>query len=194
MVFPPSPWNCPTKSGDRYLRFYGADRWLRYRDLDYVGPKSGWGPSPPDQYSLNRARAEIRGETEQPYLLFTITQNSHYPWAPLPVLAADWTQLNVAGDDPAPIDAEGIPHETRRQNYLDAVEYDLRVLVDFILNEEDPNALFVLIGDHQPPRVSRKEDGWETPIHIISRDGALVERLAEYGFVPGLNLPAKLRS
>jgi len=173
---------------NRYLRFYGADRWLRYRDLDYVGPKYGWGPSPPDQYSLNKARAEIRSETDQPYLLFTITQNTHYPWAPLPALAEDWADLNVAGEYPAPIDLENIPHETRRKNYLNAVEYNLRVLVDFILSEEDPNAIFVLVGDHQPPRVSRKEDGWDTPLHIISRDTGLVESLTAYGFVPGLTL------
>ncbi len=173
---------------DRYLNFYGADRWLRYRDLNYTGPKYGWGPSPSDQYALNRARAEVRQETDRPYLFFTITQNSHYPWAPLPEIAEDWRTLNAPADDPLPIDAEGILHETRRKNYLDAVEYDLRVLVDFILNEEDPNALFVLVGDHQPPRVSRKEDGWDAPIHIISRDAALVESLSAYGFETGLNV------
>ncbi len=180
---------------DRYLRFYGADRWLRYRDLEYIGPKYGWGPSPPDQFALNRARAEMQAEiqagSEQPYFLFTITQNLHYPWAPLPALADDWQTLNTPGDDPAPIDAEGIFHETRRQNYFDAVAYDLRVLVDFIQNEEDPNALFVLVGDHQPPRVSRKEDGWETPVHIISRDTVLVDSLAAYGFESGLDVTSR---
>lgn len=173
---------------DRYLNFYGADRWLRYRDLDYTGPKYGWGPSPSDQYALNRAKIEVHQETDQPYLFFTITQNSHYPWAPLPEIADDWRTLNIPADDPLPIDAEGILHETRRQNYFDAVEYDLRVLVDFILNEEDPNALFVLVGDHQPPRVSRKEDGWETPVHIVSRNAGLVESLSAYGFEAGLDV------
>lgn len=173
---------------DRYLRFYGADRWLRYRDLAYDGPRYGWGPSPPDQFALNRARQLVRQETDQPYLFFTITQNSHYPWAPMPTFAQAWGDLNVAAADPAPIDAEGITHDLRRKNYFDAVEYDLRVLVDFVLSEADPNALFVLVGDHQPPRVSRKDDGWETPIHIISRDKALVESLAEYGFEPGLTV------
>ncbi|HRJ43377.1 MAG TPA: hypothetical protein PL105_15940, partial [Caldilineaceae bacterium] len=84
--------------------------------------------------------------------------------------------------------AEGIPHEVRRQNYLNAVEYELRVLVDFILSEEAPNALFVLVGDHQPPRVSRKEDGWDTPIHIISRNQTLVNGLTQYGFEAGLDV------
>ena len=178
----------PDAQWSRYLNFYGADRWLRYRDLDYSGPKYGWGPSPPDQFSLHRARAAMRGETDQPYLLFTITQNSHYPWAPLPPRLADWQALNVAGENPPPIDAEGIPHEVRRQNYLNAVEYELRVLVDFILSEEAPNALFVLVGDHQPPRVSRKEDGWDTPIHIISRNQTLVNGLTQYGFEAGLDV------
>lgn len=179
---------------DRYLNFYGADRWLRYRDLDYTGPKYGWGPSPSDQYALNRARAEVRQETDRPYLFFTITQNSHYPWAPLPEIAEDWETLNTPADDPLPIDAEGILHETRRQNYFNAVEYDLRVLVDFILSEEDPHALFVLVGDHQPPRVSRKEDGWDTPIHIISRDTPLVDSLTAYGFESGLDVASRTPS
>lgn len=173
---------------DRYLNFYGADRWLRYRDLAYDGPEYGWGPSPPDQYSLNKARWTINAETDQPYLFFTITQNSHYPWAPRPGIATAWADLSQGGEDPPPIDAEGIEHSLRRQNYFDAVEYDLRVLVDFVLNEADPNALFVLVGDHQPPRVSRKEDGWETPIHVISRNPALIGGMALYGFEGGLNV------
>ncbi|NJN83723.1 MAG: hypothetical protein HC802_16580 [Caldilineaceae bacterium] len=29
----------------RYRNFYGVDRWLRSRDLGYVGPGYGWGPA-----------------------------------------------------------------------------------------------------------------------------------------------------
>ncbi len=44
----------------------------------------------------------------------------------------------------------------------------------------------MLIGDHQPQQVSRRDDGFETPVHIISRDAGFVESLQDYGFVDGL--------
>lgn len=37
---------------NRYKAFYGVDEWLRYSDLAYDGKRYGWGPAPPDQYTL----------------------------------------------------------------------------------------------------------------------------------------------
>jgi hypothetical protein len=61
----------------------------------------------------------------------------------------------------------------------------LRLLTDFILNGGDEDAIYVLVGDHQPPSVSRRDDGYETPVHIVSRDPELIANLAEFGFEPG---------
>lgn len=162
------------------------------------GARYGWGPAPPDQYALNWARERMAREHREPYFFFTITQNSHYPWVPLPQVAEDWRALNQAvpepeAGQPKPTEqlerAEHTEHEIRRQNYLNAIRYELRTLTDFVLSTpDDEDALFVLVGDHQPPRVSRREDGWDTPVHVISRDGKLIESLAEYGFQPGLAL------
>ncbi len=46
----------------------------------------------------------------------------------------------------------------------------------------------VLIGDHQPPVVSRRSDGWATPVHVIAKDPALIDAFADYGFEPGLKV------
>jgi hypothetical protein len=73
-----------------------------------------------------------------------------------------------------------------RQDYLQAISYQLRTVEDFILRNGDDDALFFLIGDHQPPRVSRRADGFDTPIHIISKDQALLDAFGEFGFTPGL--------
>lgn len=169
-------------------RFFGVDRWFRYEDLHYHGPLFGWGPVPPDQYVLHYARDLIRQTSDQPFLLFFITQNSHYPFAPLPTLAADWRTLNAAGASPPSVDAENMDHALRRRNYADAIRYDLETLTQFVVTEGAENDLFVFIGDHQPPRVSRRDDGFATPIHIVSRDLQLIAAFQEYGFVPGLQV------
>lgn len=174
----------------QYQRFYGTDHWYRHGDLDYVGREYSWGPAPPDQYSFNYVRALIRERTDDPILLFYITQTSHYPWTDLPEVVDDWRALNVTPEnvETAAIDPDEMAHATRRSNYMRAIDYELRVLVNAILREEE-DAIFVLIGDHQPPRVSKRADGFETPVHIISRDAAFLDEFVANGFTPGLIAP-----
>jgi hypothetical protein len=170
---------------DRYKRFYGVSEWLRYRDLGYDGMRYGWGPAPPDQYVLNYTRDVHAAAIDQPLFMFYITQNSHYPWDPMPSLVPDWRTLDLPSPTGDPLPTEAIDHVMTRQRYADAIDYQLEMLTDFILNHAEEDAIFVLIGDHQPPRVSRRDDGYETPVHIVSRDPAWIANLAQYGFVPG---------
>ena len=172
----------------KYTRFLGVDELIRNQQMEYVGPRYGWGPAPPDQWVLHWAHDHLQAETEKPLLFFTITQNSHYPWAPHPELVADWRTLNQPGEEPAPVDPETLDLETRRSYYLNAVEYQLRMLTQFIQDVGDDNSIFVLIGDHQPPAVSRRDDGWSTPVHIVSKNAAFVDSLGDYGFTPGLTV------
>ena len=175
----------PASAWKKYADFFGVDRWLLYEDLNFSGPEYGWGPAPPDQYSLQFARQAIRQESDAPYLFFTITQNSHYPWTPLPALEEDWRALNVPGAQP-PASSELIEHRERRENYWNAIEYQLEMLTEFIISEPSQEAVFVLVGDHQPPRVSRGEDGWDTPLHIIAKNDQFVASFGGYGFEDGL--------
>ena len=178
---------------ERHRRFMGADQHIRYRALDYVGAQYGWGPAAPDQYVLNYANQMAQAATDKPIFFATITQNSHYPWLPLPEFVEDWRTLN---QPPAPQgegsseDPTEVAVEEKRANYLQAIDYQLRTLADFIINSGDEESLFILVGDHQPPQVSRRSDGWLTPMHVISRDAALVDAFAEYGFGPGLEIPS----
>ncbi len=173
---------------NRYKRFYGVDEWLRYRDLGYDGPRYGWGPAPPDQYALHAVRERLQAQAD-PYFLFFITQNSHYPWVPLPQLAEDWRSLNRPAPDPSVGDQDTIDHGVRRQNYMNAVDYELRMLTELILTEPEDDTVYILVGDHQPPRVSRNEDGFEVPIHVISRNPGFVDQFEQVGFAPGLIVP-----
>lgn len=169
----------------RYKDFYGIDEWLRFNDMQYDGPLYGWGPSPPDQYAINFVHQHMNQIGDAPHIFFYITQNSHYPWSPLPAVASDWQAFNDLPQEPSPT-AKRLPHDILRQHYLASIEYELTMLTDFITKEGDDNDIFVLIGDHQPARVARYDDGWDTPMHIISKNKDFVESFHDYGFRAGL--------
>lgn len=172
---------------EKYTNFYGVDEWIRYSDLEYVGQRYGWGPAPPDQYVLNFAQDYMEAAAG-PRLFFFITQNSHYPWMPIPEIVEDWRTLNVPEDDQVVPSDDEIEHAQRRMNYFNSIDYELTYLTRFILERGTENDIFVLVGDHQPPRVSRRADGFETPMHIISRNADFIADLGEYGFVDGLDV------
>lgn len=171
-------------------RFFGADHWFRFEELNFHGPMYGWGPAPPDQYVLHYTHERLIQASHQPFLLFFITQNSHYPFVPAPTLVDDWHTLNNDQPSPPSIDAEGIDHALRRRNYADAIQYELQMLSEFVITTGGDDDLFIFIGDHQPPRVSRRDDGFATPVHIVSRDQRLLATFQRYGFGPGLRAPA----
>lgn len=178
------------KKWNSYKSFYGVDEWLRYSDLNYEGAGYGWGPAPADQYVLAYSRDVAMADQEKPLVMFYITQNSHFPFQPVPEMADDWHDLNVPAPTVDPTPVEDMSHAELRASYLHAVDYDLKMLTDFVLNHADENAVFVLVGDHQPPSVSRRSDGYETPVHIISRDPALINNLDQFGFVHAMEIPA----
>ncbi len=171
---------------DQLKNLYGIDRWPNYDDLDFKGPHFGWGPSPPDQYALFYARETILTGSDKPFFFFFITQNSHYPWVPLPKVVDDWRTLNEPTDLTVRFDAGAISHQVKRQNYLNSINYELRFLTDYIIKSGPEDSIFILIGDHQPQQVSRRNDSFDTPVHILSRDPALVDAFLNYGFGPGL--------
>jgi hypothetical protein len=171
-------------------KFYGADRWITFDSLNYKGPLFGWGPSIPDQFTFGFIR-ELVFQQEQPTFLVYLTQNSHYPWTPLPPVLDDWRELqslNMQDSGLSEAQKEGLSLGESRQNYLQAVENTLDSLEQFITSIEKENSIIVLIGDHQPPAVSRHEDGYGTMVHIISQDVDFLASFHKYGFVDGLVL------
>jgi phosphoglycerol transferase MdoB-like AlkP superfamily enzyme len=180
----------PLKREEKDNSFYGADRWITFDTLNYEGPLFGWGPSAPDQFTFGFIQ-DFVSRSEQPAFLVYLTQNSHYPWTPLPPVLDDWRDLdNLDMQD-------GVMNETQkkglslgesRQNYLQALDNTLESLEEFIKSLEKENSVIVLVGDHQPPTVSRHTDGYETIVHIISQDAGLLESFQEYGFENGLVL------
>ena len=180
----------PEKNKEIEQGFYGADRWITFDTLNYQGPLFGWGPSPPDQFTFGFIQ-EFVAQQEQPTFLVYLTQNSHYPWTPLPPVLDDWRELeNIEMQNGVLSEAQkkGLSLGESRRNYLQAVGNTLDALEEFITSLDNENSIIVLIGDHPPPTVSRREDGFGTMVHIISQDVGFLESFHEYGFVDGLIL------
>lgn len=170
---------------ESYSRLYGIDHWIKYKDLEYRGEHYGFGPSPADQYALWKgdAMSDEISDT-RPKAVFFITQNSHTPYdSPLEV-AEDWQQLNHGQSSEKKPSA--FWSRPKFEKYGEAIEYQLRYLVDFIVRKGTERDIFILIGDHQPPSLSIALDSFETPLHVISKNSAFVNRWSEFGLQPGL--------
>jgi len=169
-----------------YHNFYGIDQWLRHSDLDYDGAQYGWGPAPPDQYVLEYVRDTFVASSHKPTFLFFITQNSHFPWQ-TPPLVENWRALLELDEGESDTEtSDEVPHQELRMAYLNAIEYELSFLTKSVVDTAEEDAIFVLIGDHQPPRVSRRNDSFDTPVHIITRNQRVIQALRTSGFEDGL--------
>ena len=177
---------------DKYSRFYKADEWIRYKDLQYTGKLYGFGPSPSDQYSLNFAYDKIKKRGDGPFSLFFITENSHSPFFAPAHTVQNWKDLNDGTQEKIDdVNFIGLPTLT---DYSKAIHYEFDVLTQFILQYGGEDDIFILVGDHQPPFIAKESDGRETPLHIISKNVAFQKSFLSYGFEEGLILSAAAKT
>ena len=178
--------------------FWGFDRYGDAGSIGYRGlPWGHWRV--PDQTALALLDAqELAAPPPQrePRLMVMATLASHMPFVPLPPLLPELAQaLDPKAYTPQQLEAAlRVPGTSRDHSgtpaYLESLRYTFRWLGGY-LDHGAPEALVtVLIGDHQPwAVVSGTEATWDVPVHIISRDPALLARLEARGFVPGLVPP-----
>jgi len=173
---------------------YGFDRTFYLRDLDYRGPEVGWGIVP-DQYSLSVAHERFVETAEAPFFLFFETVTSHGPWdRPPPPLVDDPTALGREETRTSGTPVAEVPEEdpgrpewsplSQTERLFRMIQYEWRVLTDYLRTETPPNSLIVIVGDHQPYFADTESRA--TPLHILSKTKNLTRRFYEYGFVSGL--------
>ncbi|MBS1271314.1 MAG: hypothetical protein MAGBODY4_00443 [Candidatus Marinimicrobia bacterium] len=112
----------------------------------------------------------------------------------IPPLVEDWRSLNSAGKE--------IPRESfgehlkirvketmlqpyKPENFLRLIQYDMQVFQRFITRRIPENSVIVIVGDHQPPLVTRRQHGTETIVHVISRDTTFLQQFSSDGFSTG---------
>ena len=169
---------------DLYTSFYAVDEWIRLYDVKYNGIKYGFGPSPPDQYSLNKAHEIIAKKGNGPFALFSLSKNSHTPFGSPYEIKDNWKEWNSKRGKDKHARFFEVP---KIENYRKAMKYQLDNIVDFITKKGEKSDVFVIIGDHQPPAFEIND--FKTPIHIISQDENLITQFSNYGFSDDL-IPA----
>lgn len=187
-LYPALAWEWPEHV------FYGFDELKERRTLGYRGPSLGYW-SVPDQYTMARFEQQHpRTPVTPPRFLFFSTITCHFPFSPVPPYQPDWQR--VLSDEPfeAAEVARAMAEQTHWLNmfpdYLRMIEYTYRWLGGFLRQPEPRETVFILIGDHQPTaNISGEGAPWDVPVHIVSRDPALLKRFVDQGFQPGLNPP-----
>ncbi|WP_246659091.1 sulfatase [Rhizobium sp. FY34] len=171
--------------------WYGYDRILAEKDLGYRGKPFNW-MTMPDQYTLSAFQRMVRDRPDRKPVMAEIALiSSHAPWTPIPHLI-DWDSIGngtifneqaAAGETPTQVWADP---DKIRTHYIRTVDYSLETLGDYI-SRYGQDALFIVLGDHQPAAiVTGTEASRAVPLHVISRDRALMERFRSHGFEGGL--------
>jgi hypothetical protein len=169
-------------------RCFQAQRKILYADLGYVGPRVNYfglirRHSPLDQYSLNFAYERAQRTSRGPFSLFFCTLNSHFPWHSAPKAVADWQTLNDPNASLATL------HDVSMlDRYVAAIRYQLDYTLRFAVQRSGDAPLIILFGDHQPPVITPESMGKKTPVHVLSRNRALVDVFLEQGFAPRIDL------
>ncbi|TCT36283.1 sulfatase-like hydrolase/transferase [Martelella mediterranea] len=177
--------------------YYGYDQIFAAADLGYKGKTFNW-VTMPDQYTLSAFDRLVRhpaAEADKPVMAEIALISSHAPWTPVPRLI-DWLDVGngeifdrqaESGDPPGVVWADD---QRIRRQYIQTIDYSLHTVGDYVAKFGD-DAVFVVLGDHQPaPLVTGPDASRDVPIHIISRDRNLVRRFEAEGFSPGM-IPAE---
>ena len=170
--------------------FFGYQQKYYAWNFDYQGPAYGWSTMP-DQYVLDLInRKEIQNRT-QPLFIEFILVSSQAPFHRQPPYLKDWSRIGT-GEIYHQLETVTFPIvwpdlSNASEGYVTAMIYELRVITEFIMQYLDDNALILVLGDHQPNvQITGENQPWSVPVHVFSRNDALLEPFRKRGYSPGL--------
>jgi hypothetical protein len=156
--------------------FYDFDTTLDHRSFDYAGPAFAWA-SMPDQYVLDFVRRRIIDAKTSPLFLTYVLVSSHAPWSHIPTMVSDWSRIGNG------FIYESHPRRRANTNWPDFGNAKEPYLTSILYD----GALVIVLGDHQPvTEITANSSSWSVPIHVLSRDRALVAPFLARGYTPGM--------
>lgn len=187
-VYPGVFWEWPERA------FYRFDVFIDGPSMNWRGPELGYWKIP-DQFSMARfEQMHPRGPDAPPRFVFFPTITNHLPFSPVPPFQPDWAR--ILGEQPydeheaARALAERPNWANMGPDYWRMVDYTYRWLGSFLRRPAERETFYVFVGDHQPAaNVSGEGASWDVPVHIVSRDERLMQRLITLGYRPGVEPP-----
>jgi hypothetical protein len=171
--------------------FYHFQTELNSQNVGYRGPSFSYARIP-DQYTWAYFQRHQLAQPHEPLMAEIDFVSSHTPWTPLPH-PVPWDAIGD-GSIFNPQPAQGLPPSVVWQNsehvqqlYGQSVEYSMGTLFSFLTTYRDPNLVVIVLGDHQPgTEVSGIGSNHTVPISIIATDPAVIDRIASWGWEPGM--------
>ena len=170
-------------------------------DFGYQGPWFSY-VAVTDQFALWKANHYITARTAPSHTayggpLFAYYQlvSSHTPFSKIPPVVKRWDLLQdgrLYNDEAyAPLKfANSWSGGTELvEGYRASIAYVMETIQAYVTEVLDlsNDPIFIVLGDHQPQRPIREIDAtWSVPIHIISRDQALLYAFKQRGFTDGM--------
>ena len=185
-LYPAMSWEWPEKS------FYDFDHYYDAQSLGYRGPKFGlwWLP---DQFSMARIDEMNPPDPDgKPRFLFYPTITSHIPFRPTPPYQPDWSRVTTdkpySDEATAKAMADKIDWHNLFQGYINTIEYTFNWLAGYQVLPQPRESVLILLGDHQPAGgITGPNATWDVPVHIITSNETIAERLRLHGFIDGVN-------
>jgi hypothetical protein len=179
--------------------FYNFEQKYYSWHYGYKGPKFAWATMS-DQFILDfvrrrefapKSKPAFADRAARPLFIQYVLVSSHAPWSALPPVIDDWATIgNGSIYHKLPVRRFPIewPHfENATEAYGASIVYDFEILRTFIANYIDDGSLIVILGDHQPvPEVNGHSREMGVPIHVLSKNPALIKPFLERGYVKGL--------
>ncbi len=172
----------------------GYDQIFSHRNIDYAGPALNW-VTMPDQYTWSFLERAIR-TTDDPDIRPVFAEvgliSSHAPWTPILPVLDDWDSIGDgsvfapwenAGEHP---DELWLDMDRVREHYALSLDYAIHTMASYAERYVDEGTLLIVLGDHQAaPLIIGDDASQAVPVHVISRDPALVQPFLDWGFQTG---------
>lgn len=168
---------------EKIKNVYPMDSFIKWDDLEYRGKTLDFmnaSYSPPDQYSLWKGMEIINSKSTLPKISLFSTLNSHCNWHSPLRLEDDYKTLNIIENFETTTQIK----KPRKANYISSIVYQLEVVFDYIY--KNPDKIYVIFGDHQPPYIPADSLGFETPLYVLSTNQKLIDGFRSEGFHEGL--------
>lgn len=176
----------PWAEGD----MFGFEKPYYAWNFEYAGPSYAWATMP-DQFVLDFIRRRELLAPARPLFVQYVLVSSHAPWSHQPQWVEDWDRIGN-GAIYAQLETVRFPIEWPNfsgasQAYIRSIVYDLELLQRYLAKFVTDDSLVIVLGDHQPvPEVAGNSSSASVPVHVLSRDSALLAPFRARGYVPGM--------